>query len=113
MTGAGGSSVRFKLGAIALILLSILVGALRPLVRLSGRGRNRYELSRVVFMAEPAADTQSPPANPDRITVRVFAPALISVLLLILKTQQRAAAPTPVHRLKLPRRATADSLLAD
>ena len=109
MRVVNGKALRYHLAVLALVLVTVLVGALRPLVRGAGHSHGRWGLGRLVLLSEPAVNDDAPPALPVRTNVHLLAP-LLAVALLVLKMRRSGFAPIPVRRLKLPTRHTSPFL---
>jgi len=105
-----GRRLRWKAGVIALIALTVWMGALRPLARVAGHTHNVLGFARVALLSDPAADGDAPLKPPGRAAVQAIVPALVSALLIALKTRRTAFVPVPVRRLKLPPHRSTDSL---
>ncbi|MFI5397836.1 MAG: hypothetical protein ACHQ9S_20050 [Candidatus Binatia bacterium] len=102
-----------RLTPVALIVLAVLAGFLRPISRVPGRAQNQFGLNRLAFLLEPATDAALPLAAPARADARTFAPTLASTFLIVLKMRRVAFVPVPVRRLRLPSRTTSRSLPSD
>ncbi len=94
---------------VALLLVTVLAVAVRPLLRGAGHSHSPWGLNRLVLLSEPAVNDDAPLLSPIHIHVRLFA-LLLSIPLLVLKMHRRGFTPVPVHRLKLFSRCASSSL---
>ncbi len=101
-----------KLAVVALIALTLFVGAVRPLTRPSGPLNRPLGLTRWSLLSESGINEKTPLPSPAEAPALVFTAPLVSVLL-VLKTRRAAFRPVPVRRLKFFARNPVDSLLSD
>jgi hypothetical protein len=98
------------LGIVALIVLPVIVSVVRPLARASGHLDLPPRTIRMGLLSVPAVDADTvefSPAATDATETPVVVPALLSVLLLVLKTRRVPLHSAPLRRLKIPPRRAA------
>jgi hypothetical protein len=92
----------YKVAALALVVLTLLVGTLRPLVRMSTSSHSQSGLSRRAFVFEPPGANDTPLTLPAAAGAPVVVPLLLAGLLTILKSRRLALVSFAVRRLKIP-----------
>lgn len=98
-----------KLGAVALVVLALLLGPLRPLVRAAGRDANHHlGCNQRLFLSEAPTDVDALLAPISRVDTRQVVAPLASTHTTM--TRRPAYVPIPVRWLKLPPRTTSGSL---
>jgi hypothetical protein len=93
---------RYQLGAVALVVLTLLVGTLRPLARMATGSHGQAGLSRRAFVFEPPRANDTPLGFPALAGALAVAPVLLAGLLVILKRRRLGFGPIAVRRLKIP-----------
>ncbi len=104
---AGGLCSR--VAVVALLLVTVLAVAVRPLLRGAGHSHSPWGLNRLVLLSEPAVNDDAPLVPPICANVHLV-PLALAVPLLLLKMHRRGFTPVPVRRLKLFSRCTSSSL---
>ncbi len=97
-----------RVAVVALLLVTVLAVAVRPLLRGAGPSHSPWGLNRLVLLSEPAANNDAPLMSPIHIHVRLLA-LVLSIPLLLLRMHRRGFMPIRVRRLKLPSRCASSS----
>ncbi len=109
MGAVRASGLCCRVAVVALLLVTILAVAVRPLLRGVGHSHSPWGLNRLVLLSEPTANNDAPPLSPIHIHVRLFA-LVLSIPLLLLKLHRQGFMPIRVRRLKLPSRGAGSAL---
>lgn len=98
---------------LSLIAFALLVGAVQPIARASGRAHSHRSSNRVVVVSEPATDADPRATAPLPFDVHVAAAVSVALLLTVLKMRRIPLVRVPRRRLHYPSRKTNCSLPSD